>query len=34
VTRWAEHTRRAWEARLDRLAEYLKQEKDDDDDDK
>ncbi len=33
VTRWAEHTRRAWEERLDRLAEYLKQEKDDDDDD-
>ena len=31
VTRWAEHTRRAWEERLDRLAEYLKQEKDDDD---
>ena len=34
VTRWAEHTRRAWEARLDRLADYLATDKDDDDDDK
>jgi len=32
VTRWAEHTRRAWEERLDRLAEYLRQENEDDDD--
>ena len=31
VTRWAEHTRRAWGQRLDRLAEYLEQEQDDDD---
>ena len=34
VTLWAEHTRRAWEARLDRLADYLATDKDDDDDDK
>ena len=33
VTRWAEHTRRVWEARIDRLAEYLKQEPDDANDD-
>jgi len=31
VTQWAEHTRRAWEARLDRLSEYLTQENDHDD---
>lgn len=24
ITAWAEHTRRAWEARLDRLGEYLR----------
>ncbi len=29
VARWAEHTKRAWEARFDRLDEYLKQENDD-----
>ncbi len=28
VARWAEHTRQAWEARLDRLADYLQQETD------
>ena len=33
VTRWAEHTRRAWDERLDRLTEDLEQEKDDDHDD-
>lgn len=30
VTRWAEHTRRAWDERLDRLADYLKETDDDD----
>jgi DNA-binding transcriptional ArsR family regulator len=25
ATEWIEHTRRAWEARFDRLADYLKQ---------
>lgn len=30
VTRWVEHTVHAWEARLQRLDEFLKQENDDD----
>jgi DNA-binding transcriptional ArsR family regulator len=25
VTRWADHTRQAWESRFDRLGEYLKE---------
>ena len=29
VTRWAQHTKQAWEARFDRLADYLEQEDDD-----
>ena len=33
VTRWTEHTRQAWDERLDRLAEYLKKETAHDDDD-